>query len=54
MTGHPDPQKLSRDELVAYFDAGGDISERLPMVGDSALPGGRPGPRVHAGHRALP
>lgn len=24
-----DPREMSRDELVAYFDAGGDISELL-------------------------
>jgi len=29
MTGHRDPRTMSRDELVAYFDGGGDISELL-------------------------
>ncbi|WP_203700293.1 ribbon-helix-helix domain-containing protein [Asanoa iriomotensis] len=29
MTVHPDPRTMSRDELVAYFDSGGDISELL-------------------------
>jgi hypothetical protein len=29
MTTHLDPRTMSRDELVAYFDAGGDISELL-------------------------
>jgi hypothetical protein len=29
MTEHRDPTTMSRDELVAYFDAGGDISGLL-------------------------
>ena len=29
MTTHRDPRTMSRDELVAYFDGGGDISELL-------------------------
>jgi hypothetical protein len=29
MTADRDPRTMSRDELVAYFDAGGDISELL-------------------------
>ena len=29
MTVHRDPRTMSREELVAYFDAGGDISELL-------------------------
>jgi hypothetical protein len=29
MTVHRDPKTMSRDELVAYFDGGGDISELL-------------------------
>lgn len=29
MTVHQDPRIMSRDELVAYFNAGGDISELL-------------------------
>ena len=29
MTAHRDPRKMSREELVAYFDRGGDISELL-------------------------
>ncbi len=29
MTGHPDPRSMSRDELVAYFNSGGDISDLL-------------------------
>jgi hypothetical protein len=29
MTAHRDPRTMSRDELVAYFDAGGDISDLL-------------------------
>lgn len=29
MTAHRDPRTMSRDELVAYFDGGGDISELL-------------------------
>jgi hypothetical protein len=29
MTGHKDPRAMSRDELLAYFNAGGDISELL-------------------------
>lgn len=29
MTGHPDLRSMSRDELVSYFDAGGDVSELL-------------------------
>lgn len=29
MTANRDPRTMSRDELVAYFDGGGDISELL-------------------------
>ena len=29
MTTHQDPRTMSRDELVAYFDGGGDISALL-------------------------
>ncbi|GFJ85018.1 hypothetical protein Phou_091980 [Phytohabitans houttuyneae] len=29
MTVHRDPRTMSREELVAYFDGGGDISELL-------------------------
>ena len=29
MTEHRDPRTMSRDELVAYFDGGGDISDLL-------------------------
>ncbi len=29
MTTNRDPRKMSRDELVAYFESGGDISELL-------------------------
>ena len=29
MTVHLDPRTMSREELVAYFDGGGDISELL-------------------------
>lgn len=29
MSRRLDPRKMSRDELVAYFEAGGDISELL-------------------------
>ena len=29
MTSHRDPRTMSRDELVAYFDNGGDVSELL-------------------------
>ena len=29
MTSHRDPRTMSRDELVAYFDHGGDISDLL-------------------------
>jgi len=29
MTVHRNPRMMSRDELVAYFDSGGDISELL-------------------------
>ena len=29
MTAHQDPRSMRRDELVAYFNTGGDISELL-------------------------
>ncbi|BCB77683.1 hypothetical protein GCM10022251_63990 [Phytohabitans flavus] len=29
MTVYRDPRAMSRDELIAYFDGGGDISELL-------------------------
>ena len=29
MGDSPDPRTMSRDELVAYFDSGGDLSELL-------------------------
>lgn len=29
MTTNPDPRSMSRDELVAYVNAGGDISDLL-------------------------
>lgn len=29
MTAQPDPRSMSRDELVAYFNNGGDISDLL-------------------------
>ena len=29
MSDHRDPRTMSRDELVAYFDGGGDLSELL-------------------------
>lgn len=29
MSNHRDPRTMSRDELVAYFDGGGDVSELL-------------------------
>jgi hypothetical protein len=29
MTAHPDPRSMSRDDLVAYFNAGGDIADLL-------------------------
>jgi hypothetical protein len=44
MTAHPDPRSMSRDELVAYFNAGGDISDLLrdavagPDLGPAAAP----------------
>jgi hypothetical protein len=40
MTAHPDPRTMSRDELVAYFNGGGDISELLR----DAVPGPDLGP----------
>jgi hypothetical protein len=40
MTTHRDPRTMSRDELVAYFDGGGDISELLR----DAVPGPDLGP----------
>ena len=40
MTGRQDPRSMSRDELVAYFSAGGDISELLR----GATPGADLGP----------
>jgi hypothetical protein len=45
MTALPDPRTMSRDELVAYFNAGGDISELLrdavpgPDLGPAPAPG---------------
>ncbi|HZN72555.1 MAG TPA: ribbon-helix-helix domain-containing protein [Micromonosporaceae bacterium] len=44
MTVHRDPRMMSRDELVAYFDSGGDISELLrdatvgPYLGPTPSP----------------
>ena len=44
MTEHRDPRTMSRDELVAYFDAGGDISDLLrtattgPDLGPPPIP----------------
>lgn len=48
MTTHRDPRAMSREELVAYFDGGGDISELLrdakvgedigPMPDPDAIP----------------
>ena len=29
MTGHPDLRSMSRDQLVSYFNAGGDVSDLL-------------------------
>ena len=40
MTANRDPRTMSRDELVAYFDGGGDISELLR----DAVPGSALGP----------
>jgi len=40
MTTYRDPRTMSRDELVAYFDGGGDISELLR----DAVPGPDLGP----------
>lgn len=44
MTVHRDPRMMSRDELVAYFDSGGDISELLrdATVGPDLGPTPRP------------
>jgi hypothetical protein len=44
MTVHKDPRTMSRDELVAYFNAGGDISELLR----DATPGADIGPAPSA------
>lgn len=44
MTSHRDPRTMTRDELVAYFNAGGDISELLrdatagPDIGPAPSP----------------
>jgi hypothetical protein len=46
MTGHPDPRKMSRDELVAYFDAGGDISDLLRDAGPGPNLGPAPAPET--------
>lgn len=40
MSASRDPRTMSRDELVAYFDGGGDISELLR----DAVPGPALGP----------
>lgn len=45
MTVRRDPRTMSRDELVAYFDAGGDISDLLR----DAAPGPDLGPAPSAG-----
>ena len=45
MTAHRDPRTMSQDELVAYFDAGGDISELLR----GAVSGPDLGPAPHPG-----
>jgi hypothetical protein len=44
MTVHRDPRSMSRDELVAYFDGGGDISELLrdAVVGPDLGPAPNP------------
>ena len=44
MTGHRDPRTMSRDELVAYFDGGGDISELLRGAGSGPDLGPAPNP----------
>jgi hypothetical protein len=44
MTVHQDPRTLSRDELVAYFNAGGDISELLRGATDGPDLGPAPSP----------
>ena len=40
MTSQADPATMSRDELVAYFDSGGDLSDLLR----TAVPGPDLGP----------
>ena len=44
MTEHRDPTTMSRDELVAYFDAGGDISSLLREATRGADLGPAPDP----------
>lgn len=51
MTVHRDLRRMSRDELVAYFDSGGDICEllrdavRRPDLGPAPKPQRRPDDR---------
>lgn len=55
MSVQRDPRTMSRDELVAYFDGGGDISELLrgAKVGGDLGPAPRPEtiPMIVAGVR---
>jgi hypothetical protein len=44
MTVHRDPRTMSREELVAYFDGGGDISELLRDAAVGPDLGPVPGP----------
>jgi hypothetical protein len=44
MSSDRDPRTMSRDELVAYFDAGGDISELLRGASPGPDLGGTPNP----------
>ena len=44
MTAHRDPTTMSRDELVAYFDGGGDISSLLRNASRGADLGPAPDP----------
>jgi len=46
MTTQPDPRAMSRDELVAYFDGGGDISVLLRGATVGADLGPAPSPET--------
>jgi Ribbon-helix-helix protein, copG family len=46
MTTHRDPRTMSREDLVAYFDGGGDVSELLRDAAPGADLGPAPSPET--------